>query len=339
VRVLRRLQPNAGGRPCARLLERGSVPTWYLAATKRAHQLENLRSVYLALTIQVMSSRPSIPADVARRLRRESGYGCAICGCAVYQYHHIIPWAVEAHYRPEDMMLLCPNAHDAATKGALSEHRQRQHKRHPHNVEKGYASGALMINQSFAAIRSGGVLLVGDTAEIAIDGRQLLRLAVDEDGELLFSAAIENQKGEVIAVVDRNEWVAGDSTAWDLSADHHALKIWTASREIGVEIRAKDTPIQVRADLWHAGQLVRLSARGIEFGGSSVETGHISNLGLIGIALNLSSATAVTPAQLMLSPYLGTGAMVSEPDPIERLRRSRNAWYRISRNEDSGLLA
>jgi hypothetical protein len=40
---------------------------------------------------------------------------------AVCPVHHITPRFVEEHFRPEDMMALCPNHHDEATKGAMLE--------------------------------------------------------------------------------------------------------------------------------------------------------------------------------------------------------------------------
>jgi hypothetical protein len=45
--------------------------------------------------------RPKIPAAVARQLRQEAGFGRCCCGVPILQYHHIIPWAAEAHFRPE----------------------------------------------------------------------------------------------------------------------------------------------------------------------------------------------------------------------------------------------
>src|SRR4051794_9612932 len=101
------------------------------------------------------ASRAKIPAGVARELRRRSGFGCCRCGMPIYQYHHIVPWSVEEHYRIEDMMLLCPVCHDAASKGALDEATQRELQGNPFNVRRGFASGMLLINQRYCAVRCG----------------------------------------------------------------------------------------------------------------------------------------------------------------------------------------
>jgi len=53
--------------------------------------------------------RPPVPADVRRRLRQEAGFGCCVCGFPIYDYQHIVPYSVRAHFDPPDMMILCPN--------------------------------------------------------------------------------------------------------------------------------------------------------------------------------------------------------------------------------------
>src|ERR1700737_1556469 len=69
--------------------------------------------------------------------------GWCKCGCPLLQYHHIVEWAEEAHFRPEDMMVLCPLHHDQATKGAMPELEQRQMKSAPPNIQQGHALALL----------------------------------------------------------------------------------------------------------------------------------------------------------------------------------------------------
>ena len=183
-----------------------------------------------------MAERSSTPEPVARLLRQSAGFGCCRCGFPVYQYHHIVPWHVREHFDPDDMMILCPNCHDAATKGALSEESQKQAQSDPYNRRRGYASGALMVGQKYCAIACGGTLLVGDGMAIRMDGLELLRLSAGADGDLQVSLELRDQDGTVLAVVERNEWISGDPDLWDMRSDHDRLKLWTASRAIVLEI-------------------------------------------------------------------------------------------------------
>lgn len=270
-------------------------------------------------------SRPSVPADVRRELRRLAGYGCCRCGLPIYQYHHIVPWHIENHFRVKDMMILCPTCHDAATKGALTEIQQRRIQKAPHNVEKGYASGDLLVGQRYVAVAFGGTLLVGDGSRISVDGVDLLKLSVSNDGELELSVELRDPSGKVLAVIDHNEWISGDPSLWDMTSDHDRLKIWSASRRIALDLDARATPVKLRADLWHKGQLIRLNASGISWDGEIINGGGISDLGLVGMSLELQTE----PTGLNIVPYLGQGMLVSEPDAVIRLTKSVNAWQKI----------
>ena len=152
-------------------------------------------------------SRPRTPPDVARELRRRSGFGCCRCGLPVVQYHHIVPWHLEEHFRAADMMTLCPYCHDAATKGAFNEAAQRKCQAEPHNVRTGYSSGALLVNQTYIAVAFGGTLLVGDGARITIDSVELFRLGVGPDGELALSVELRDSGGVTLAIIDQNKCV------------------------------------------------------------------------------------------------------------------------------------
>lgn len=268
-----------------------------------------------------MSTRPRTPLTVARELRRRAGFGCCRCGLPVYQYHHIVPWHVEEHFRPDDMMILCPYCHDAATKGALSEREQRRLQHSPHNIARGYASGSLLVKDSYLAVAFGGTLLVGAGAQLAIDGFELFRLDADDDGCLLLSADLKDESGTSIALIERNEWVSGDASVWDMTSDHDRLKIRSGSRKIALHIDARAEPVRVSADLWFSGQLVRLSARGLTWKGASC-TGGILDLGLVGFSVEIMTSTR----SANMTPYLGNGVLVAEADPVKRLSKSVNAW-------------
>jgi hypothetical protein len=88
------------------------------------------------------TSRPDIPAAVDRQLRQEAGFGCCRCGNPIFEYHHIIPWAVEAHFRPEDMMVLC-FYHHREFGTAMPEAEQRTYKSRPYKIQHGPAGGLL----------------------------------------------------------------------------------------------------------------------------------------------------------------------------------------------------
>ncbi len=73
-----------------------------------------------------------IPGDVRRAIRKRCGFGCVICGAALYEYHHFNPAYVDAvEHNPNNIALLCGSHHDKATKGMLSDVTVREASLHP----------------------------------------------------------------------------------------------------------------------------------------------------------------------------------------------------------------
>ena len=54
----------------------------------------------------------AIPTDVAKAVRRRCGFGCVVCGSAIYDYDHFDPEFKDATtHNPSGIILLCPNHH------------------------------------------------------------------------------------------------------------------------------------------------------------------------------------------------------------------------------------
>ncbi len=53
----------------------------------------------------------------------------------------------------------------------------------------------------------------------------------------------------MLAHIENNEWISGDHMPWDLESSFQWLKIRHRLRNIALEIDAKKTPIEIRADL------------------------------------------------------------------------------------------
>ena len=55
-----------------------------------------------------------IPVDVAKAVRRKCGFGCVVCGSAIYDYEHFKPEFKDAKFHDSSgIVLLCPTHHRA----------------------------------------------------------------------------------------------------------------------------------------------------------------------------------------------------------------------------------
>jgi hypothetical protein len=198
-------------------------------------------------------SRPPVPPDVQQQLRSEALFGCCRCGRQIYQYHHIIPYEVEHHFRPEDMMVLCPICHDMATKKVLRETDQRKFKANPFNRKHGFASGLLSVPTEVCALLLGQNTLMGTGCFIRVDETCLLSLHPGPERQLQISAAIYNRADELMVLIERNEWMTGDPTPWDFESDYQYLKLRSKTNDVLLELRADKQPMRIRAKLWRRG--------------------------------------------------------------------------------------
>lgn len=284
-----------------------------------------------------MSGRPDVPEPIKRRLRQEAGFGCCRCGRPLYDYHHIVEYADEAHFRPEDMMVLCPWCHRLATNGMLDEDEQRQHKAHPCNIARGWVEGALAIKQRAMAVAMGSTQFVGDGTFIRVDGQPLLSLSVSADGRLELSVALYDSDNNLLGLVERNEWIAGDPYPWDLEYGGRWLLIRRKKHEVSLIIDARSKVVSVQGNLWFSKQRFAIRERAIEFKGTALQPSHsairnssFANLCFVGAGL---AATSAPPSLAVVpDPRFKQAMIVSWPDVDERVQKGVEAWATLSRH-------
>jgi len=77
-----------------------------------------------------MSKRPSIPAELKRKVLVESGHRCAIHACRhpTTEVHHIVPWKDCHEHSYGNLIALCPNCHERARSGEIDRKSLRIYK-------------------------------------------------------------------------------------------------------------------------------------------------------------------------------------------------------------------
>lgn len=65
--------------------------------------------------------RPSLPADLRRKILLEAGHRCAIPTCQqpLVEVHHIVPWKSCREHTYDNLIALCPNCHRRAERGEI----------------------------------------------------------------------------------------------------------------------------------------------------------------------------------------------------------------------------
>lgn len=74
------------------------------------------------------------PSSIKLQLRQESNFGCAVCGCPILEYHHIIRWEECKSHDVENLVALCPTHHTLLGKDHPDE--AKNYKLNPYNKSK-----------------------------------------------------------------------------------------------------------------------------------------------------------------------------------------------------------
>lgn len=221
-----------------------------------------------------MAERPAIPSPVKRLLRQEAAFGCCLCGHPLMQYHHIVPYSVEPHFRPEDMMALCPNHHELANDGALPIDQQRAAKATPYNRQHGHVKGQLYVNQLGTKLCLGGQIFDSAAGDLLrIDDEMLIRTAISEDGALLLSVRLFDEGGTLLAEIDENEWISHEPLPWDIEHAPQRLSVKSAERKVALDVNCKVEPVLIRGELWYGGQNLKARKNALICGGATIQGG------------------------------------------------------------------
>lgn len=232
-------------------------------------------------------------------------------------------------------MVLCPICHREASAGAMTEEEQRRFKGSPFNIQRGYTEGQLKVNQSYCAISMGSNQFVGDSCFIQVDDHNLLAMELSADGRLLLSLQLYDSNDNLLAIIDRNEWISGDPLPWDIESSFQRLKIRRKAGNIALEINTHSMPITVRADLWRLKQNIRLSETEIAVNGTVVKGWRFIDICFV--CMNLIINTKKMKFSIQHDTRYGKGHMIAWPDMAERIEMGRIEWLKLQGRYPEGL--
>lgn len=195
-----------------------------------------------------MSNRPRVPEQVKRQLRQESYFGCCKCGCALIEYHHIIPWQEEKHFRPKDMMVLCPNCHAEIV--TFPKNKQYEMKQEPYNKTNGNPMGQLYNHQKELSLEVMGNKFTNTPILIFMDDEPIIGLTKDNNGQVGINATIYGESDDLLVTIKNNEWCSYTDTVWDIIHRPNYLKVNSQSRKILLEVCLDRAPPALRGEFW-----------------------------------------------------------------------------------------
>ncbi len=200
--------------------------------------------------------RPQIPDPVKGAVRQRCGFGCVICGLPLYEYDHLVPWSEVHEHDADNILLLCDQHHREKTSGLLPVDTVARASKDPRNLRTGeshpydlYYSGShceavigsnLHVWPSLADEMFTVPLIVDDTPIV------LFRA---EDGHLLLSVQLFNEKNELLVQIIDNQLVFS-AAPWDVEFVGRQLTVRGGPGDIFVRMKF-EPPARVAIDKGH----------------------------------------------------------------------------------------
>lgn len=117
----------------------------------------------------------TIPPVVARQVRQACGFGCVVCGSALYDYdHHSPEFADATEHVASGIALLCPNDHRRKLKGLLTAETYAECRANPRAVSLGHASTTWTPGGRLPEVVVGCVKYKGGTSLLRIGNELVL---------------------------------------------------------------------------------------------------------------------------------------------------------------------
>lgn len=183
-----------------------------------------------------------IPSEIRTKIRKDAGFGCAICGCVLVDYEHIEPDFYEAkEHAPDRMTLLCIACHGRVTRKLVSKKAVWEAKSKPKALQDGFVHDLLFVNTDEMEIRIGNSISKKTKVILTISGKPIIWFEPPSiEGEPSKLCAIfYDDNGKVISYINRNQFIAYSSNqdvkseSTELSIKSNGIKCLLMDREGG----------------------------------------------------------------------------------------------------------
>ena len=205
----------------------------------------------------------NIPQPIQKQLRREANFGCALCGCPIIEYAHIIPYRNIQAYLPENIVALCPNHYTNFDRGEFSDSYLRDAKNNPHN--KTYIKDAFFIDSQDIVVNVGKSKFINTSRILTVNDFDIISIKRENERYILLDINFFDKLNNLIAVVYENSWTAEKtaSAVWEIVYKPHHLVIRNTSRNLFFESKIENEELFITANMYYNAIPLRITNDGI----------------------------------------------------------------------------
>jgi len=217
----------------------------------------------------IMPARTA-PQRIQEQLRKDTLYGCALCGCPILEYVHITPHPDVQAFLPENMVALCPFHRIKYDNKEITEAALHDAKINPYNKinEESFIIGEsqeMIVNIGKCKfINTSRILVVDDFDIISI------RRGGEEQQDkykkyILLDINFFDKFNNLIAIVSENGWAAerrrtSSDGDWSIIYNPKHLVIQNSSRNVMFDVKVNNNEITLIANgMYYNGSSVRIT--------------------------------------------------------------------------------
>jgi hypothetical protein len=206
------------------------------------------------------------PPRIQEQLKKETLYGCALCGCPVLEYVHITPQPEIQAFLPENMVALCPPHRIKYENKEITEAALHDAKINPYNKinEVSFATG----ESQDMAVNIGKCKFINTSRILVVDDFDIISIRRGGDGYkkyILLDINFFDKFNNLIAIVSENAWTAerrkpSSTGDWNIVYEPKHLVIKNSTRNILFDVKINNNEITLTASgMYYNGSSIRIT--------------------------------------------------------------------------------
>ena len=205
------------------------------------------------------------PLPIQNQLKKDSGYGCSVCGCPLLEYVQINPSSNTSEYLTENMTAICPNHNQEFSKYEVSHAKLFDFKANPHN--KINVNNSFAINSAELIVNIGKTKFVNTNRILSVDDFDLVTIRKENNLYLVLDINFFDAQNNLIGVVSENSWITDKRQGWKIDYEPRHLRINNPTKRISFEAKIENDEIFITAEMYYNGVDVNVSKERILLGG------------------------------------------------------------------------
>ena len=217
------------------------------------------------------TNREPIKAHIKREVRQRCGFGCILCGKPLYEYDHILGYAITERHVADELTLLCDQHHAEKTKELLPQDAVLKANADPHNVRVGVSTPyGVHYSGDTCVLRLPTCLYEGQKPELVpllVRDQEIIAFRFVDDNVFL-NCTIVRPDGEIGLLIEENELIY-KTDSWDVEFVGRTLTIRNGSRDllVKVEFRPPSEVFIERLNLVYSDMRLWVDDRGLHVRG------------------------------------------------------------------------